>query len=86
MAREVAKFPSVKRIVQCEIDAKVVEASKAYLPFMAKGFASPKLTLHIGDGFKFMGEHEQEFDVIITDSSDPIGMKFGHWETIDYRE
>lgn len=74
VAREVSKFPTVEKIVQCEIDETVVEVSKKYLPFMAKGFESPKLTLNIGDGFKFMGEHEDEFDVIITDSSDPIGM------------
>ncbi|XP_021956228.1 spermidine synthase [Folsomia candida] len=73
VAREVSKFPTVEKIVQCEIDETVVEVSKKYLPFMAKGFESPKLTLNIGDGFKFMGEHEDEFDVIITDSSDPIG-------------
>jgi predicted AAA+ superfamily ATPase len=40
---------------------------------MSKGFSSPKLTLHIGDGFKFIKEHKHEFDVIITDSSDPEG-------------
>lgn len=40
---------------------------------MAVGFESPKLTLHVGDGFEFMKNHKQEFDVIITDSSDPVG-------------
>lgn len=40
---------------------------------MAKGFLSPKLTLHIGDGAEFVKNHENEFDVIITDSSDPKG-------------
>lgn len=40
---------------------------------MAVGFDSPKLTLHVGDGFEFMKNHSQEFDVIITDSSDPVG-------------
>lgn len=40
---------------------------------MAVGFDSPKLTLHVGDGFEFMKNHSKEFDVIITDSSDPIG-------------
>ncbi|KAI8422173.1 hypothetical protein MSG28_006081 [Choristoneura fumiferana] len=73
VAREVAKHPKVKEIVQVEIDAKVIEVSKKYLPFMAVGFDSPKLTLHVGDGFEFMKNHSQEFDVIITDSSDPIG-------------
>ena len=40
---------------------------------MAAGFSSPKLTQHIGDGFEYMNQHENEFDVIITDSSDPVG-------------
>ncbi|KAJ2949929.1 hypothetical protein O0L34_g11251 [Tuta absoluta] len=73
VAREVAKHPKVKQIVQVEIDAKVIEVSKKYLPFMAVGFDSPKLTLHVGDGFEFMKNHSSEFDVIITDSSDPVG-------------
>ncbi|XP_026763619.1 spermidine synthase [Galleria mellonella] len=73
VAREVAKHPKVKEIVQVEIDAKVIEVSKKYLPFMAVGFESEKLTLHVGDGFEFLKNHTAEFDVIITDSSDPIG-------------
>ncbi|VVC29281.1 Polyamine biosynthesis domain,Spermidine/spermine synthases,Polyamine [Cinara cedri] len=73
VAREVAKHPLVETIDQVEIDDRVVELSKIYLPFMAEGFNSPKLNLHIADGFKFMEEHTQYYDVIITDSSDPIG-------------
>ena len=51
----------------------VIEVSQKYLPNMAKGFDSPKLTQHIGDGFEYLKQHENEFDVIITDSSDPVG-------------
>lgn len=53
---------------------KVIEVSKKFLPKMSCGFASPKLTLHVGDGFEFIAKHQAEFDVIITDSSDPVGM------------
>ena len=52
----------------------VIDVSKKYLPYMSTGFSSPKLNLHIGDGFEFMGKHQGEFDVIITDSSDPVGV------------
>ena len=52
---------------------KVIEVSKKYLPYMSSGFDSPKLDQHIGDGFAFMKKHKKEFDVIITDSSDPEG-------------
>ncbi|XP_006812014.1 spermidine synthase-like [Saccoglossus kowalevskii] len=73
VVREVVKHPCVETVTQCEIDKKVIEVSKKYLPTMAVGYESPKLLQHIGDGFAFMGEHKGEFDVIITDSSDPIG-------------
>lgn len=73
VAREVAKHPLVEEVHQVEIDAKVVEVSRKYLPFMSCGFDSPKMKLTIGDGFEYMKQRSGEFDVIITDSSDPIG-------------
>ena len=73
VAREVAKHSGVESIVQIEIDEKVIEVSKKFLPFMGQGLTHPKVTLHIGDGFEFMKKHKNEFDVIITDSSDPVG-------------
>jgi len=76
VAREVTKHQLVKTIDQVEIDHRVVELSKQYLPFLAEGFNSPKLNLHIADGFKFMQERAQYYDVIITDSSDPIGKRY----------
>ncbi|CAL1286003.1 unnamed protein product [Larinioides sclopetarius] len=73
--RDITKHPLVESVTMCEIDETVIEMSKKYLPFMAKGFDSPKLTLHIGDGVEFMKNHQNEFDVIITDSTDPKGRK-----------
>lgn len=73
VAREVVKHPLVEEVHQVEIDDRVVEVSKQFLPFMASGFDSPKMKLTIGDGFEYMKNHVAEFDVIITDSSDPIG-------------
>lgn len=73
VAREVAKHPLVERIVQVEIDSKVLEVSRKYLPTMGVGLDHPKVTLNVGDGFQFLQRHIGEFDVIITDSSDPIG-------------
>ena len=51
----------------------VIDASKKYLPFMSKGFESPKLTVHVGDGAEYMKKRKSEYDVIITDSPDPKG-------------
>lgn len=40
---------------------------------MAEGFKHPKSKVHVGDGFKFLEDYKNAFDVIITDSSDPEG-------------
>lgn len=67
------KHPSVGSVVQCEIDEDVIEVSKKFLSGMAVGYSSSKRTLHVGDGFEFMKQNQDAFDVIITDSSDPMG-------------
>eukprot|EP00180_Rhodochaete_pulchella_P002137 Plantae.Rhodophyta-Rhodochaete_pulchella.ctg32264.p1 GENE.Plantae.Rhodophyta-Rhodochaete_pulchella.ctg32264~~Plantae.Rhodophyta-Rhodochaete_pulchella.ctg32264.p1 ORF type:complete len:287 (+),score=44.34 Plantae.Rhodophyta-Rhodochaete_pulchella.ctg32264:25-861(+) len=71
--REVVRHPDVKEAVLCEIDEVVVDVSRKFLPGMSCGLDDPRVTVHIGDGAKYMDEHENYFDVIITDSSDPIG-------------
>lgn len=40
---------------------------------MSVGFQHPAVKTHIADGFKFLEDRKEEFDVIITDSSDPEG-------------
>ncbi|MFH4976387.1 hypothetical protein AB6A40_003096 [Gnathostoma spinigerum] len=71
--REVLKHDCVERVTMCEIDQMVIDVSKKYLPHMSCAFNSPKLNLFVGDGFEFLKGHKGEFDVVITDSSDPIG-------------
>ena len=74
VARECLKHHLVEKLVQCEIDDRVVELSKQYFPSMASSYNNPKLELVIGDGYKYLTDLPNEsFDVIITDSSDPKG-------------
>eukprot|EP00555_Chaetoceros_dichaeta_P003400 CAMPEP_0198250658 /NCGR_PEP_ID=MMETSP1447-20131203/1749_1 /TAXON_ID=420782 /ORGANISM="Chaetoceros dichaeta, Strain CCMP1751" /LENGTH=317 /DNA_ID=CAMNT_0043935513 /DNA_START=138 /DNA_END=1091 /DNA_ORIENTATION=- len=82
--REIAKHPSVQEIVICEIDKGVIDISKRFLPTLAMGFEDERVTVHIMDGAKFMEEHLDSFDVIITDSSDPIGPASVLFETPFY--
>lgn len=51
----------------------MIRLSKEYLPGMSEGFKHPKVKVHVGDGFKFLDDYKNTFDVIITDSSDPEG-------------
>ena len=55
-------------------DQRVVELSKQYLPQLSCGFSDARVSVHYQDGAEFMMQHPNQFDIIITDSSDPIGM------------
>lgn len=82
--REIARHPGVEEIVICEIDGDVIDVSKKYLPSLAKGYDDPRVTVHVRDGAAFMDENKDAFDVIITDSSDPIGPAAVLFETPFY--
>ncbi|THV02826.1 hypothetical protein K435DRAFT_852469 [Dendrothele bispora CBS 962.96] len=73
VVREVLKYDSVKEVVLCDIDEAVPRVSKIYLPHMADVLSNPKVTVHIGDGFALLQSHTSTYDVIVTDSSDPVG-------------
>ena len=73
VAREVARHQCVKQIDQCEIDGEVVELCRKYIPSTACGFDDKRMNLTIGDGLEFVRQRKNEYDVIIVDSTDPIG-------------
>lgn len=71
--REILKHDCVQEAHLCDIDDAVIRTAKKYLPGMSKSFDNPKVHVHIQDGFEFLKEYTNTFDVIITDSSDPEG-------------
>jgi len=73
VVRELSKYECVKRIELVEIDKTVVEVSQKYLPHTACCFDDPRLTVHYQDGLKFIRKFENEYDIIIVDSTDPFG-------------
>ncbi len=74
MLREVCRHSSIKKITMVEIDAGVIELSKKYLPNHSQGcFNDPRLELVIADGMEFVSRTNQQYEVIISDSTDPIG-------------
>jgi spermidine synthase len=74
--REVLKHREVKRAVLVDIDRQVIEVSKKFFPTMAVAFEDPRVIVLNEDGYKYVQDYEQEFDVIIVDSTDPVG--FAH--------
>lgn len=74
MARTVLQHRGVRHVTMVEIDADVVDFSRRYLPALSDGaFDDPRLELVIADGADFMRETEGGYDVIIVDSTDPVG-------------
>jgi spermidine synthase len=74
IAEEVLKHKSVERLTQVEIDASVVEFSKEHFPEFTKPVLSNKrFDLVIDDGMHYVAKTDRRFDVIIVDSTDPLG-------------
>lgn len=71
--REIGRHDTVEKIDFCEIDEAVITVSKEFLPGLACGFDDPRVRVHIGDGNDFVKGKTNVYDVIIVDSSDPVG-------------
>jgi len=72
--REVCRHKSVTRVTMCEIDPMVVDVAKKYLSnSTATSFHDPRLTLVHADAAQFVKDKRDEYDVVIVDSSDPVG-------------
>jgi spermidine synthase len=84
--REVVKYP-VKEIFLVDIDKKVIEISKEYLPSVSKGaFQDKRLKIFIEDASKFMKRYKNYFDVIIEDLTDPSPVAKFCWNIKFYRD
>ena len=73
VVRELARYPEIETIDMVEIDPLVVEVCKKYLPQTACCLDDPRLNIHYEDGLKFIRFCEDEYDLIIVDSTDPFG-------------
>jgi spermidine synthase len=71
--REVLKHPKVQKAVLVEIDGKVVEYSKQYLPEIAGELDNPRVEVIINDGYMHIHDYKNTYDVIMVDSTEPVG-------------
>ena len=73
-AEELLKHPSIKSVTLCEIDLAVVDISRKYLQSVHRGaFDDPRLTLKIEDGFAFVRNATDQYDLIVLDLTDAGG-------------
>ena len=71
--RELTRYSFIKCIDMVEIDKKVVEVCKEYIPQTASKLNDKRVNLYFEDGLKFVKTKRNEYDLIIVDSTDPIG-------------
>lgn len=71
--RELLKHPSIKKATLVDIDGKVIEYSKKFLPSIAGQLDDARVNVQIGDGFMHIAQSNNQYDVIMVDSTEPIG-------------
>lgn len=72
--REVLRHRGIEEAVMVEMDRAVVDLCAEHLPAHSAGaFGDPRFRLEIADGAAYLSEDGEAFDVIIVDSTDPIG-------------
>lgn len=84
-ANEAAKYDTVEAIDLVEIDEVVVRACKSWLPEVSGNASDPRIRYHYVDGVKFAAETREKYDVVIVDSSDPVGPARQLFESEFYR-
>ncbi|MGB9792826.1 MAG: polyamine aminopropyltransferase [Thermacetogeniaceae bacterium] len=72
-AREVLRHENVESVTLVEIDRRVVELSRRYLPELACSYDNPKLQVYFEDGVEFVKKKKSSYDIVLVDSPDPIG-------------
>lgn len=71
--RELTRYKTIEKIHLVEIDKLVVDVCKEYLPETASKLDEARVELYFENGLKFIRSQEDEYDLIIVDSTDPFG-------------
>lgn len=72
--REVLRHKSVEKAVMVEIDALVVDTCRSHLPSISSHLDDPRAQVLIQDGVEFVKSTDDKFDIVLIDSTDPVGM------------
>lgn len=71
--RELTRYKTIEKIDMVDIDEMVVKVCREYLKQTSRKLDDPRVTLYFEDGLKFIRRFENEYDLIIVDSTDPFG-------------
>lgn len=79
--REVLKHECVQRVVQCEIDERVTRVCEQWFGWLKDVQADPRVEMVFEDGMAYVERHAEAFDLIVVDSTDPVGPAEGLFRT-----
>ena len=71
--RELVKHKYLRKIDQIELDKEVIRIAKEFFPILSSGYKDSRVNIYINDGNKFVKQTNNKYDVVIVDSTDPIG-------------
>ncbi|NPV79386.1 MAG: polyamine aminopropyltransferase [Firmicutes bacterium] len=83
--REIVKHLSVEHVDLVEIDERVLDVCRRFFPEISRSLSDPRVRVAVGDGIEFVKKATSQYDVIIIDSSDPIGPGVGLFEKEFYQ-
>ena len=84
--REVLKHDCVKKCTLIDIDERVIENSKKYLPFAGCSFGDKRADVKCMDAMKYIHETTERYDVVIIDSTDPVDFAAGLFQSGFYAD
>lgn len=81
---ELVKYPEVESVTLCEIDSRVVSSCREYFPELSSGLDDPRVEVLYEDGAAFIARFREEFDLVLVDSTDPVGPGIALYEAAFY--
>lgn len=83
--RELVKYPTIKSIELVEIDERVVKCCELYFPVTTTGLRDSRVKMLFEDGLAYVKNCKKTYDLIIVDSTDPVGPGEGLFTTEFYQ-
>ncbi|QUH26575.1 polyamine aminopropyltransferase [Serpentinicella alkaliphila] len=71
--RELMRYKSIEHVDMVEIDKMVCDVAREFFPAISCDLDNERVSLYYEDGIKFIKSKKNEYDLIIVDSTDPIG-------------
>lgn len=86
IVRELVRYEILEKATLVDIDEQVIEASRRFFPSISSALDHPKVEVRPMDALVYIKDHQDEFDVIIVDSTDPVDFAAGLFEEAFFRD